>query len=124
MSEQKRVPRIVLTCLAACVEVMEEGLEFGGAPGYPQGSCGLRCCRCILSVLVDVWNGICSLCRFLRKQLRLIWGQRESRRLFVFIMVLYTFLGLEVTYGYFTTSIGTLSEKPILERLVRLSVGF
>lgn len=85
---------------------MADELEFGGTAGYPQGSCALLCCNSVASFLLDAGRSVCSLCRLLRKQLKLVWGQRESRRLFVFILIMYVFLGLEATYGYFTTSLG------------------
>lgn len=85
---------------------MEDGFGVSGAAGYPQSSCLLRFWRNVLYVLAVIRKGICSLCRFIQGELKLAWGNRESKRLLVFIMALYVFMAVELAYGYFTTSLG------------------
>jgi len=47
--------------------------------------------------------------RFLRKQINLVWSHSVSRRLFIFILLLYLFLSFELVYGYFTSSLALIA---------------
>jgi len=86
---------------------MEDGFGVSGAAGYPQSSnsCLLGCWRGFVSLSIDARKAAGSFLWFVRGQFRLAWGNRESRRLLGFIMVLYTFMVVELVYGYFTTSL-------------------
>jgi len=74
---------------------------FANAKPSALSSCG----NMIIDFAFEAWTTTYSLYNFLKQEVKIVWGQRESKRLFLYVLALYGFMALEVTYGYFTTSL-------------------
>lgn len=80
---------------------------FANAKPSALSSCG----NMIIDFAFEAWTTTYTLYNFLKQEVKIVWGQRESKRLFLYVLALYGFMALEVTYGYFTTSLGTIKDE-------------
>lgn len=97
---------------------MDDGFAVGAA-GNPAGHGS-----CIMYLLRELYQACKSFYRWCKKEVRTIWGQRGTRKLFLFVLLLYSFLGLELLYGYLNSSLGRCIVQFFIVALMRTHLSF